>query len=302
MRVLIIGATGQLGRDLVQRFSDHDVLLAARKDTDHSLDLACPATIRKKVIGELRPELVINTAAAHNVSLCEERPAEAYEVNATGIATLGECCAEIGARLIHVSTDYVFGERIPVPGVAEVPMNQPWREDDLPAPLNVYAASKLAGEHLLAAGCKDHVIVRSSGLYGQSPCLAKGGMNFVQLMLHLASERGEVRVVTDEVLTPTHTVALAHQIHRLAESDASGLYHATCQGECSWNEFAAAIFEETGTDVRLLPATSLDFPSAVRRPSYSVLNNVRLREQGLDVMPEWRESLRKYLADEFPSR
>ena len=285
MRVLIIGATGQLGNDLVRAFSGVEVLSAARKGTAFSLDLSRPETIRRCVVDSLRPEVVINTAAAHNVPVCEEEPAQAYAVNATGVAALAECCHEIGARLVHVSTDYVFGEG----------GTRPWREDDLPAPLNVYGASKLAGEHLLAAACADHMIVRSSGLYGMSPCLAKSGKNFVQQMLGLAAERDEVKVVTDEILTPTSTVALAHQIRRLVEEGRPGLYHATCRGHCSWNEFAAAIFEETRTAVRLLPATSVDFPSSVRRPSYSVLDNHRLREEGLDVMPEWRESLRQHL-------
>jgi dTDP-4-dehydrorhamnose reductase len=287
MRVLIIGATGQLGSDLVREFSDLEVFSAARKDTALLVDLSLPETIRQCVVDRVRPEVVINAAAANNVPLCEENPAEAYAVNATGVAALAESCHEIGARLIHLSTDYVFGAS----------RTRPWREDDLPAPLNVYGASKLAGEHLLASACEDHMIVRSSGLYGMSPCLAKGGKNFVLLMLDLAAERDEVKVVTDEVLTPTHTVALARQIRRLAEDGETGLYHATCRGQCSWNDFAAAIFEETETRVRLLPTRSIDFPSTVRRPSYSVLDNWRLREQGLDIMPEWRESLRYYLDD-----
>ena len=284
MRVLIIGATGQLGRDLCLAFSDHEVTTAARKDAALSLNLASPDSIREG-IEEASPEWVVNAAAFHNVPLCEDNPAEAYAVNATGVAALAQACNESGARLIHLSTDYVFGEG----------GTRPWREDDLPSPLNVYAASKLAGEHLLAAACKDHLIVRSSGLYGEAPCLAKGGKNFVQLMLHLAKERGEVKVVTDEILTPTHTVPLAAQIRRLATDGAPGTYHATCQGQCSWNEFAAAIFEESGTEVNLLPATSIDFPSPVRRPSYSVLENANLQQQGIDIMPKWRDSLRSYL-------
>jgi dTDP-4-dehydrorhamnose reductase len=294
MRVLILGATGQLGHDLQLAFSDLEVVTAARKGAQVELDLAQPDALRHTLVDSVRPELVVNAAAFHNVPDCETRPAEAYAVNATGVAALGEACAEIGARLIHASTDYVFGERNARSG-HERDLT-PWREDELPAPLNVYAASKLAGEHLLAAACPDHVIVRSSGLYGLAPCLAKGGKNFVQLMLHLARERDEVKVVTDEILTPTHTYALAHQIRRLAESsEANGVYHATCQGQCSWNEFAAAIFEETRTKTRLLPATNADFPSPVRRPSFSALDNHRLRQQGLDEMPDWRVSLRTYL-------
>jgi dTDP-4-dehydrorhamnose reductase len=290
MRTLVIGATGQLGQDVVASFGDHEVSTAARRNADHEVDLARPDSLRG-CLETVRPEIVVNTAAAHNVPACEADPEEAYSVNATGVAALAEACHEVGAKLIHVSTDYVFGHG--APGATP----HPWRESDLPAPLNVYAASKLAGEHLLAAACEDHAIVRSSGLYGLAPCLAKGGKNFVQLMLHLASERDEVKVVTDEVLTPTHTVALANQIRAIALCEARGVFHATCQGQCSWNEFAAAIFEESKTQVRLLPATSEDFPSPVRRPSYSVLENDRLQALDLDVMPHWRDALRRYLED-----
>lgn len=295
MRALIVGATGQLGTDLYRALGaegSFELHRAARHGAEHVLDLAAPRTIEAVIEGVVRPDLVINTAAAHNVPACEEAPADAYAVNATGVGALAESCARIGARLVHVSTDYVFGETPPT-DASGAP--RPWREDDAPSPLNVYGASKLAGEHLLAAACPDHAIVRSSGLYGEAPCRAKGGRNFVQLMLHLAAERGEVKVVTDETLTPTATAALAEQIRVLATSDARGVFHATCQGSCSWNEFAAAIFEEAGTEVSLLPATSEDFPSPVRRPAYSALENARLRERGLDRLPPWREALRGYL-------
>ena len=295
-RVLIIGATGQLGRDVEKTLSTDprlEVVTAARNDAQYELDLAVTETLGPLVEDQIRPDLVINTAAAHNVPDCEKAPASAYAVNATGVAALAESCARIEARLVHVSTDYVFGSSPPLEPESGEP--RPWREDDRPAPLNAYAASKLAGEHLLAAACPNHAIVRSSGLYGQAPCLAKGGRNFVQLMLHIAAERGEVKVVTDEVLTPTATADLAAQIETLALSEACGVFHATCQGSCSWNEFARAIFEESGTDVRLLPATSEDFPSPVRRPAYSVLANARLAELGLDTLPHWREALRGYL-------
>lgn len=295
MRVLVIGATGQLGRDVVRHFEARglEVATAARRGAEHVVDLAAPRSVREVVESRVRPDLVVNTAAAHNVPACEAAPAESYAVNATGVAALAESCATIGARLLHLSTDYVFGHEAPSRPDGST---RPWRESDLPAPLNVYAASKLAGEHLLAAACADHAIVRSSGLYGASPCLAKGGRNFVQTMLRLAAERGEVKVVTDEVLTPTPTRDLAEQILTLATSDARGVFHATCQGECSWYEFAKAIFEESGTAVRLLPATEQDFPSPVRRPAYSALENARLAELGLDTMPHWREALAAYLA------
>ena len=290
MKLLVVGATGQLGTDVCRVFDDVEVHRAARKNAEVELDLADAGYV-KKCVAQLAPDLVINTAAAHNVPACEESPDQAYAVNAIGVAALASACSDAGARLVHVSTDYVFGDG----------GTRPWLESDLPAPLNVYGASKLAGEHLVAANCENHTIVRSSGLYGHAPCLAKGGKNFVQLMLHLASERPEVKVVTDEILTPTSTSALAKQLRVIAERGAPGLYHATSQGSCSWNEFAAAIFAETDADVTLSPATSVDFPSPVRRPAYSVLGNGYLREQGIDVMPEWRDSLRSYLSELSPS-
>jgi len=282
----VIGAGGQLGTEVCAAYSDAD-LHAVDVDT---LDVRDAAACRDLIAGEARPSVVVNTAAYHNVPQCEEAPDTAFAVNATGAKNLAVACREAGARLVHVSTDYVFGNGGTRPYVETAP----------PAPLSVYGASKLAGEHLIAAYCDNHVIVRAAALYGAAPCLAKEGMNFVKLMLHLAATRGEVKVVTDEVTTPTYTKALAAQIRLVAEEGEPGLYHATCNGACSWYEFAEAIFEETGTDVALLPATSEDFPSPVKRPDYSVLQNKHLADQGLDMMPPWREALRSYLAAQSP--
>jgi dTDP-4-dehydrorhamnose reductase len=285
MKTLVIGAEGQLGTDVCAAFADGEVLRAGSSSGEHRVDLADGDAVRA-LVRDLAPDVVVNTAAFHNVPLCEQEPANAWAVNATGAQRLAAACHEAGARLVHVSTDYVFGN-----GGAK-----PYTEADREAPLSVYGASKLAGEHLVAAECANHCIVRSSGLYGAAPCRAKGGRNFVQLMLHLAKERGEVKVVTDERVSPTHTVALAKQIRVIADDAEPGLYHATCSGECSWYEFAQAIFEEAGVDVKLLAATQADFPSPVKRPDYSILENARLQAQGLDVMPHWRDALRDYLA------
>jgi dTDP-4-dehydrorhamnose reductase len=247
----------------------------------------CDAEGTRGLITEARPQVVINTAAAHNVPKCEESPATAFAVNASGARNVAMACNAVGARLVFISTDYVFGN-----GGA-----RPYHEGDAPAPLNVYAASKLAGEHLVAAECPDHQIVRSAALYGAAPCVAKGGMNFVRLMLHLAQTRPMVKVVTDEVTTPTYTRALAAQIRLMAEKGEPGLYHVTCNGACSWYDFAKAIFEETGTKANLEPTTSAEFPSPVKRPSYSVLENKHLQEQRLDIMPHWRDGLKQYLEE-----
>lgn len=285
MKLLLIGARGQLGSDCVHAFAGAKIHRADREGADIVLDIAHGERVQE-VIEELRPDVVLNTAAAHNVPQCEKDPATAFAINAAGVFYLAKACASTGARLLHISTDYVFGDGHSAP----IPETAP------PAPLSVYAASKLAGEHLALANHKDTVIVRSAALYGTAPCLAKGGMNFVRLMLHLAAARPEVKVVTDEITTPTSTAALARQLRVLAERGEPGIYHATCQGACSWHDFARAIFDKTKTAANLLPATCADFPSPVRRPHYSVLDNARLRAQGLDVMPAWEAALDEYLA------
>lgn len=287
MQVAIIGAHGQLGTELCKVFADTTL---HRIDVDGDaliLDICHAGDVHALIAKQLRPNVVINTAAFHNVPKCEEQPETAFAVNALGAKNLAVACQACRARLVHISTDYVFGHG----------GTRPYVETDLPGPLSVYGASKLAGEHLVAAYCDNYVIVRTAAIYGPAACRAKGGKNFVDLMLHLAATRGEVKVVTDEITTPTYTVALAKQIRLVAEKGEPGLYHATCQGQCSWYEFAKAIFEETRTRVTLREATSKDFPSPVKRPSYSVLDNAHLRSQGLDVMPEWRTALAEYLND-----
>ena len=286
MNVLVVGSEGQLGHDLCAAFSDTTLHRADLDGDFHLLDVSNEDAVNT-LLGDLKPDLVINTAAAHNVALCEQQPALAFAVNAAGARNMAVACNEIGARLVHVSTDYVFGDGA----------TQPLVETDLPQPLSVYAASKLAGEHLIASVLDDHIIVRTAAIYGEAACRAKGGRNFIGTMLHLASTRPEVKVVTDEFTTPTYTRALAKQMRLLAEKGTPGLYHTTCQGACSWYEFAKAIFEETNTQVTLTPTSSAEFQSPVRRPSYSVLENKNAQDQGLDIMPPWRDALKEYLAD-----
>lgn len=285
MRVLIVGSEGQLGHDLCAVFSDTELHRADLDGEGHILDVTDGPAV-SALLEEVRPDLVVNTAAAHNVALCEQDPAIAFAVNATGARNLAVTCQAIGARMLHVSTDYVFGD-----GATE-----PFIETDRPQPLSVYAASKLAGEHLIASVLDDHLIVRTAAIYGEAACRAKGGRNFIGTMLHLAATRPEVKVVTDEITTPTFTGALAKQMRLLAEKGEPGLYHATCQGACSWFDFAQAIFEETNTQVPLTATTSAEFQSPVRRPAYSVLENRHAQAQDLDIMPPWREALKAYLA------
>jgi len=194
-------------------------------------------------------------------------------------------CRHSDALLIHLSTDYVFDGR----------KGTDYTEEDIPNPLSVYGCSKLAGEQAIRAVGGRWIVVRTSGLYGSHPCRAKGGLNFVQLMLKLGRERGEVKAVVEEITAPTYTLDLARQIVTLAAAEALGIFHAASHGSCSWHDYAIEIFRLAQMDVKVRPATSADFPSKAPRPAHSVLANARLAAAGLDQMRPWREALREYL-------
>ena len=243
MKVAVIGANGQLGCDVVRIFAaqGHDVRALTHSDIE--------ITDRESVVsglGSLEPQIIVNTAAMHHVENCERDPEQAFAVNAIGARNLALAARDLGAVLMHVSTDYVFDGSKATPYV----------EEDAPRPLNVYGITKLAGEHFVRCTTDKHFVVRTSGLCGKHPCRAKGGLNFVELMLKLARERDEIRVVGDEVLSPTSTEELARQIVVLSQSDCYGLYHATAEGSCSWYEFAREIFAITDTQISLKVAST----------------------------------------------
>jgi dTDP-4-dehydrorhamnose reductase len=284
MKTIVLGANGQFGCDLVKAFRARGAEVTGL--THQDVEVSDAAALDRKW-ESVKPDVVVNAAAFHNVEACENEPQTAFAVNALGAGHLAVASVKHGFKLIHVSTDYVF----------DGGKGRPYVEEDCPRPLNTYGNSKLSGEYFIRASAKDYAIVRVSGLYGAEPCRAKKGLNFVKTMLKLARERGEVKVTADEFVTPTYTVAAAAQIAKLAEAGLSGLFHATPQGQCSWYEFAEAIFRYTGTPVKLSRANSADFPAKVPRPHYSVLDNKGLREAGLDIMPEWTECLRQYLKE-----
>jgi dTDP-4-dehydrorhamnose reductase len=228
---------------------------------------------------------VVNTAAMHHVEKCEQDPEKAFAVNAIGSRNLALKARELGTVLMHVSTDYVF----------DGAKGTPYEEQDAPWPLSVYGNSKLSGEYFVRATAPKHFVLRTSALYGRSPCRAKGGLNFIELMLKLAKERGEVKVVDNEFVTPTATEELARQIVVLSRSDAYGLYHATAEGSCSWYEFARQIFDLTQTKVTLKATGPNEFPAKVARPRYSVLENRALKSRGLNHFIPWNRALQKYL-------
>ena len=283
MKVAVIGATGQLGSDVADEFARNGDEVSPLAHSD--IDVSSPDSVRAALTG-LKAELIVNTAAMHNVESCEQEPARAYAVNALGARNLAIVTLELGAILVHVSTDYVF----------DGSKGKPHVETDPAVPLNVYGNTKLAGELFIRSITERHFILRTSALYGKSPCRAKGGRNFVELMLKLAGERDEISVVVDEVVTPTYTVELAKQIVVLSRTSTFGLYHATAEGSCTWYEFAKRIFELTNSNVTLRVAAPNQFPAKVRRPKYSVLENQRFKALGVNAFHSWEDGLRSYLA------
>lgn len=283
MRVAVIGGNGQLGRDTASAFTDEGHSVTSL--THQEIEVSSLASVRES-FSALRPELVVNTSAFHHVEKCEADPAQAFAVNGIGARNLSQITAETGATLMHISTDYVFNGH----------KNSPYTEEDAPGPLNVYGNTKLSGELFVRATNPRHFVVRTSAIYGENPCRAKGGLNFVELMLKLSKERNELRVVDDEFVTPTPTLQIAQQLAALSRSSDYGLYHATAEGSCSWFEFAAAIFALTNTKIRLEPARPGEFPVKVARPKYSVLENQALKRKSLNVFTHWKEGLENYLA------
>jgi len=285
MKIAVIGADGQLGSDIVTTARAQGLEVVPL--TLAQMDVADAGQVQHTVAG-LRVDCLVNTAAMHQVEKCEADPARAFAVNALGARNLAAAANAAGARLVHISTDYVFdGAKL-----------APYLESDCPLPLNAYGNSKLAGELFVRSMAEKHYVIRVSGLYGQSPCLEKGGLNFVDLMLKLSRERQEVRVVDDEVLTPTATAEVARQLLRMLQGGAAdGLYHATAEGSCSWYEFAREIFRLSRSPVILNKAGAGEFPAKVPRPKYSVLENGNLKRQGLNVMSSWQDALAAYLRD-----
>lgn len=289
MRILLFGARGQIGRDISEQLStDHHVTPTGLSYGVHVRDRdAVTDTIQRN-----EPDIVINCAAYHNVAECERDPENAFGVNATGVRYLAESCAAHGVKLIHISTDYVFGN---APG--NKPFQDPINESMETNPVNVYGASKLAGENVIRASQCEHVIIRTAALYGHHPCKAKGGLNFVDTIHQRTLSKSRIRVVNDEFTTPTFTRDLAAQIRLILEDCMAGTIHATCNGECSWFDFATACLELAGVDAQVEPATvaEMSAPNSVRRPSYSVLDNARLKWACIDYMPHWRDSLARYM-------
>lgn len=277
-RVAVIGATGQLGSDLVRAMEDWAPVGLSHADIEVTDG---PGVLERLRI--LAPDVVINCAAFHRVDECEVRPEEAFGVNALGARNVALTCARLGALAVYISTDYVFdGE-----------LERPYVEDDPPRPINVYGASKLAGEYLVAAAAPRHLIVRVSSLFGVAGASGKGG-NFVETVIRKARAGEAIRVVDDIVMSPTYTTDAAALVRALITGGHTGVVHAANDGACSWYAFARAIFGLLGWEVDLQPQRSADLPQAAPRPTHSALASLRMPSLGVAPAP-WRDALHRYL-------
>lgn len=282
-RVLVMGGQGQLGADVVRHlgFRGWQTL----SPTHDELDVQNRDSVREYFLA-MQPQAVVNCAAVHDLNLCETQPALAFSVNGLGAQHVAQAASLVGAYSVYVSTDYVFDGAKATPYV----------EEDDAHPLNVYGQTKRAGEEFGLAEYDGTAILRVSAIYGKTPCRGKSGHNFVERMISAASAGAPLRVVNDEFVSPTSTVSIARQVLRLLESRPAGVFHGTSQGMCTWYEFTAMILQLEGLQADLEPASAADFPTTVRRPKFSVLDNRALRMSDLDAMPAWQEALAEYLS------
>ena len=287
MKILLIGATGQLGGDILRNNQAHDIQAPDR----NVLDLSRPDQMGE-YIRQRRPDMVINCAAFHNVPLCEDQPEQAFRINCAAVRDLAALCSEVGAWLVTFSSDYVFGGE----------KRTPYVEDDRPAPLQVYGITRLAGEHAALATAPDRaVVIRTCGLYGRSGAKSKGG-NFVDGRVADARAGKRIEMASEQVLVPTSTDDLSRAVLSLISHPrlAPGVYHLVNEGQCSWYEFTRAIVETVGAKTEVVPVDRGGRTGKMRRPLYSVLSNTRARALGIVLRP-WREALRAYIESKYLS-
>ena len=275
MRVLVTGAGGMLGRDVVRacELRGHRVLGLTHAELDIDDGPAVDAAV-----GRVRPDAVVNCAAWTDVDGAEQHETDALRINSEAAGVVAAAAANVGATVVYPSSDYVFdGNR-----------TTPYVESDLTAPLSAYGRSKLAGETSTQVANERHMVVRSSWLYGA------GGRNFVETMLALGADQPEVLVVSDQVGCPTYTAHLAASIAELIEGESFGIHHVAGGGSCSWYDFAQEIFDQSGTDCRVMAATTEMLARSATRPAYSALGSERSDARAL---PSWKQGLAAYLAE-----
>ena len=279
MKIVITGAKGQLGLELTKQLEIENKyeIIATDRDELNIIDIN---SVNEFLLNN-KPDVVINCAAHTAVDLCETDIENAYKINAVGPRNLAIVCEKIGAKLVQVSTDYVFDGN----------GTRPYREDDITCPNSIYGTSKLMGENFVREFCSRYFVVRTAWLYGE-------GNNFVRTMLKLSETNSELNVVNDQFGSPTSTVDLAKAIIDLMNTEHYGVYHGTCEGQCSWYDFAKKIFEIKNIDIKVNQVTSEEFKRPAPRPAYSVLDNFMLKLVGLNSFRMWEKSLEEYLDKE----
>lgn len=284
MKIVVTGANGQLGRSIRRLSVEHRELDFVFTDID-SLDIGNRDAVL--AFAETHPvDFIVNCAAYTAVDKAEEEEEQCRRINTDAVAYLGEAAQHIGARILHVSTDYVFGGD----------SYMPYQENDPVSPTSVYGRTKLAGEKALSAVCPDAIIVRTAWLYSEY------GHNFMKTMLRLGAERPEIRVVNDQIGSPTYAGDLAEAILSLLEKERqgeqnSGIYHYTNEGVCSWYDFAHSIIRIAGLPAKVIPIPTREYPTAAKRPTYSVLSKEKIKREYHWVIPHWEDSLRKCLVN-----
>ncbi|MEW9669185.1 dTDP-4-dehydrorhamnose reductase [Ammoniphilus sp. 3BR4] len=278
MKVVVTGAKGQLGTDLVHILTKkhHEVIGFSHAE----LDITDMDSVFK-ALTQIKPDAVIHTAAYTKVDEAESKADFAFSVNGFGTRNVVIAAQEVGAKFCYISTDYVFNGN----------NNRPYQEHDIPSPLSVYGKSKYVGEEYVKTLSSRYFIVRTSWVYGAH------GENFVKTMLRFSKERNELGVVHDQTGSPTYAVDLAHFLCSLTQTKNYGIYHATNTGMCTWYEFAKAIFEEAGIPIKLNPIRTEDFPGPAIRPKYSVLDHQSIRSNGWADLRHWRQALKAFMEE-----
>lgn len=276
MKVLVTGANGQLGYDVVKELQYRNIECYGAVRTDFDL---CDFAAAEKFITAYNPNVIIHCAAYTAVDKAEDEPDLCFLVNEQGTRNIAKICKLIDAKMVYISTDYVFdGNR-----------ETPYEIDDIPNPQNIYGKSKLAGEQAVKEILNKYFIVRISWVFGQN------GNNFVKTMLRLGKERKEISVVNDQVGSPTYTVDLSALLVDIIQTDKYGIYHATNEGCCSWAEFAEEIFKVSDMDVKVNHILSSEYPVKAKRPLNSQLSKIKLYENQFNLLRSWKEALIDYI-------
>ncbi|ARE42539.1 dTDP-4-dehydrorhamnose reductase (plasmid) [Rhodovulum sp. P5] len=285
MKVLLLGPNGQLGSDIQTAHAAAGEPFQLIPLERERLDVSDLAAIGPALNG-IAFDVLVNCTSYHKTDEVEDNAALAFAVNAHGVEEMAKACAARGARFIHVSTDYVFG--------GDTGRTELLTEDAPTAPVNVYGASKAMGETLIRLACPDHAILRVSSLFGVAGASGKGG-NFVETMIRVGRERGALKVVSDQIMTPTATADIADAILALLTRGApSGTYHVAGTGAASWYDFACEIIRAAGVEATVTPCTSAEFPARAHRPAYSALDNGKCARE-IMAMPPWQDALERYL-------